>query len=186
MKKTASAPAKNPKAIKIKRFEERVLPCKHVFNATERLDLGNKLAAAMQTHSEVENQMKSIVADYKSKMKTIATEGDQFAARIRDGYEMREIKCIVHFNMATDEKGKPVKKQGVKRIVNAASKEFVRDEPMSPSDLQSEMFERDKLERESKEAKAKKKASETPAGDKPLNAPEIPEKGEKASTAATA
>lgn len=178
--------AKKSKPLKMKRFEKRTLPCKHVFDATERLDIGSNLAAAMQTHSQVEDQMKSLVADYKAKMKMIATEGDQFAARIRDGYEMREIECIVYFNTATNEKGKPVKKQGVKRIVNARTKEFVRDEPMSPSDIQSEMFEKDKLERESKAAKAKKVSPAKPDENKPLNPIEVPKPGEKTSTAASA
>jgi hypothetical protein len=47
------------------------------------------------------------------------------------------------------------------------------------------MFERDRIERESKAAKAKQKP-EKGDGEKPLNAPEIPKDGESASTAATA
>jgi hypothetical protein len=198
---TLAAKAKKPKVAKIKRFEKRTLPVRHVFDANERLELGNLLAAAMQTHGHVEDQMKSIVGDYKARLKTISVEGDQYAARIRDGYEMREIECIVHFNTATNERGKPIKKLGMKRIVNASTKEFVRDEPMTPADLQSEMFEKKKLEAESRAAKERskngtesgpEKGSPNVSGErrpdaKALNSPEIPKPGEPpASTAAKA
>lgn len=189
MSKKNAAKSKKPKAIKVKRFEERQLPCKHVFDAAERLELGNKLAAAMQTYAEVEAQLKSISADYKAKMKNITTEKDQYAARIRDGYEMRELKCLVYFNTATVD-GKPKKKQGTKRIVNAVTKEFIRDEPMSQADLQAEMFTEEKIKQESKAAKAKKAAKEpnisgAPTKDAALNSPELPKEGGTTSTAAT-
>lgn len=141
----------------------------------------------MQTYGEVEDQMKVMVSDFKNRLKAIAVDRDQFAARIRDGYEMRDIRCLVTFNTATDAKGKPVKKQGMKRITNASTKEFIRDEPMSPSDLQAEMFAEDKLKAESKAAKARK--SPNVSGERKsdaLNSPEIPENGEVTSTAATA
>lgn len=192
---TLAAKPKKARSVKVKRFEKRLLSVKHVFDERERLDLGNKLATAMQTHGEVEAQMKSITGDYKSRLKMIATEGDQYAARIRDGYEMREIECIVHFNMATNERGKPVKKLGMKRVINATTKEFIRDEPMTQADLQAEMFEKKKLENDSKLAKERAKSSQTEsppaqppadAKDKALNQPEIPnEPGGKSSTAAT-
>lgn len=200
-KSTLAAKPKKAKPHRIKRFEKRTLAVKHVFDQSEKLEVGNKMTAAMQTFEEVENQMKSISADYKARLKMIGTEVDQLANKFRDGYEMREIDCTIHFNMATNAHGKPIKKLGMKRIVNTATKEFVRDEPMSQADLQSEMFEKKKIEDESRAAKDRaKNGTDTPpekgtpnvSGErkpdpKALNSPEVPKPGEPpASTAAKA
>lgn len=196
-KSTLAAKPKKAKPHRIKRFEKRTLAVKHVFDQTEKLEVGNKMTAAMQTFEEVENQMKSISADYKARLKMIGTEVDQLANKFRDGYEMREIDCTIHFNMATNAHGKSIKKLGMKRIVNTATKEFVRDEPMNTADLQSEMFEKQKIEKESKDAKERakngtdakpEKGSPNVSGErKPsMNSPEVPKPGEApTSTAAT-
>lgn len=188
MKKT-DKPNKPKKAKAPKnRSEERTLACKHVFSSIEKLEVCDKMTAAMQTFEEVENQMKSLSADFKARLKMLGTEVDQLANKARDGYEMREIKCLVTFNTGTDAKGKAVKKIGTKRVVDAATKAFIRDELMTQADYQTEMFEAEKLKRESQAAKDKSNgAPAEPATEKPLNSPEMPTASEaQKSTAATA
>jgi hypothetical protein len=208
-KKTAKAKAPRQRLPKASRKEEAVVPCKHVFTPDERIQVGLALTNKMSLYTDVENQKKVTVKDYDSKLKIIETEVGQLQAKYHDGYEMRDTKVVVHFNTRTNPDSKKAEKyQGQKRIVRADNGEWVRDEAMTPSDLQAEMFEQRKLKEESDKAKNKATPKDTPpaepqvangmplgssgpakaaARELGLNTPAVPEQpGQTASTAATA
>lgn len=179
--------ASKPKPPKIKRAEEQVLPCKHTFSDTERIGVGEILTSKMQLFSDVTEQKKSVVKDYDARLKIIDGEIDQLRGQFHDGYVMRDMKVMVHFNRAGDPNStKIINSPGNKCIVRADTKAFIRNESMSPSDLQAELFAKKKVETAPKEAKPKnggKKKAMSEEGH--LNHPEMPANGEtSASTAA--
>lgn len=197
-KKKASK-AQKPKTPKIRKFEEAMLDVKHEFTTTERDDIARDMAARMTTRVQLEDTLKSISADYKAKMKLIDAEISDRHNKFTVGHEFRPTPVIVHFNKASDAKGKAIKKKGWKRIVRKDDGAFVRDEQMTPSDMHVELMDRRQIEEASKLAKEKKNkpAELTTAGSEALakgdvshsqtlNTPEMPLKaGEKTSTAAT-
>ncbi len=178
MKKTDSKSrvpkATKPKGPRIQLTKEALLDVRHEFTDTEKVELGLKLTSAMTTRANVLEQKKSMAKEYDSKVKIFDIEIGGIHTRIHDGCEFRPTKCVVHFNKATRD-GKVVTMPGTKRIVRADTGAHVRDEPMSPGDLQDELFEIE----QAKKAEQPKKES---AG---LNSPEVPAPGETTSTAAT-
>lgn len=151
---------------------EMNMPVRFVFTDPERLELSRDLVSKMTTYQSIEDQAKTIAADYKAKLKLVESEVSVLQNKLSNGYEYREAPVVVHYNTCTDAKGKAIPRPGFKRIVRKDNGELVKDEPMSPSDLNAELFQQQEMER--------KKKDPEPKG---LNTPVIPESG-SASTAA--
>lgn len=163
---------------KISKVEERIMDVKHTFDSKEKEGLSVELVNKMTTRSQLEEQRKSVDAEYKGKIKLLDAEIGVNHSKLTNGYEYRQKPCMVAFNTGTDGKGKPCPRPGWKRITLKETGEFLKDEPMTPTDLNAELFEQKKIEEESKKAKAAKTG---------LNQPEIPtEPGKETSTAAKA
>lgn len=163
---------------KISKVEERVMDVKHTFDSKEKEGLSVELVTKMTTRAQLEEQRESVNSEYKSKIKLLDAEISVNHSKLTNGYEYRQKPCMVAFNTGTDAKGKPCPRPGWKRITLKETGDFLKDEPMTPTDLNAELFEQKKIEEESKRAKDAKNG---------LNQPQVPEKaGEKSSTAAQA
>lgn len=167
---------------KAKMKQEQKLDCRHDFTKDEHISLSEDLTRKMTLRSELEEQMKSVASDYKSRLKIITAEIGHVHGKLTSGYEMRPIQCMVHFNSGWDGK-KLVKKPGMKAIVRLDSKAFVREEPMTQFDLQSELFEQKKLDTADVKAKEAKPKRKKDAADAPMNPVDITQSGSTAATA---
>jgi hypothetical protein len=201
MKKNATKQPKEkkPRVPKAARRIDVVMPCKHTFTQDERIAVGDDMTSGMNLYTTVEDEKKRLVKDYDNRLKEIEARVNTLKDKFRDGYEMRDTKVTVHFNTRT-EKGKAVKCPGTKRIVRADNKVHVRDEPMTPSDMQAELFQQQQDNKKS-DTPLVDKARSLPnepmktdpgwsaaakATEAHFNTPQVPDGGGTASTAATA
>lgn len=69
--------------------------CKYEFSSEERGNIAETLAIKTQELEEVEAEKKSVVANFKEKLETVQMEIKSAARKYKDGYEMRNIECIV-------------------------------------------------------------------------------------------
>lgn len=155
-----------------------MLDVQHTFSVPERDALARDMAAKMTTKSQLDEMLKSISADYKSRIKLIEAEISNIHNKFTVGHEYRPTPVVIHFNKAKDGRGKLASKKGWKAILRKDNGEWVRDEQMTPADFHVEMFDQRKIEEASREAKAKESSH--------LNSPDVPEGGGVTSTAATA
>lgn len=123
-----------PKTPKPKKKESPIIETintKHDFSDSEKLDLGSSLTEAMQEANELADQLKTIQADYRSRIQSSKAKIAELSNKLRTGYDMRPTRCRVVFNGKT----------GRKRYFLADSKKavLVVDLPMTPSDYNREL-----------------------------------------------
>jgi hypothetical protein len=122
-KKTEQQP--NPKPFEPKRIFDSI---RYPFSEAEIRQLGADLAHATREAIDIERAKKVAMAAIAADKKDIESKCASLSLKIENGYEMREMECIVHF-------GAP--RSGRKEIFRADNGEFVRDEPMTPEEMQA-------------------------------------------------
>ncbi len=96
----------------LKNVEERYL--RYDFTAVEIHDLSMKLANKIQDKSNIEDEKKSIVSQYKSQIDAIDAELSSVSSKVANGYEMRKVECQIDYH-------KP--EQGKKTIIRKDTNE---------------------------------------------------------------
>ena len=72
---------------------------KYYFTDDERSEIGIALANKNQELRELEDQKKSVMSDYSSRMNVTKEEINQASNKVASGYEMRGINCIIQYHL---------------------------------------------------------------------------------------
>lgn len=89
--------------IENEKVEYEMRMCKYEFDESELSNVARKLADKTQEADEVERQKKSAMATFKEKSEAIGSEIATAARLYKDGYEMRNIECVVERDFETGE-----------------------------------------------------------------------------------
>jgi len=103
---------------------------KYAFTHDELHQKGVDLARMNSEMLSLDNEKKSIVADFKAKIEGKTAEIELVSNHINNGYEYRRIECEIRFNDPN---------AGFKTIVRKDNGEVVRKEPMTEDELQYEL-----------------------------------------------
>lgn len=101
------------------------IQAQHKFTTEERENLTAILIRTMDDLEHLDAQLSSVKKDFNSRIERVELERDEAHRKLKDGFEMRETKAIVHFHTPA---------RGRKTFINADTFEFIRDEPMSADD----------------------------------------------------
>jgi hypothetical protein len=100
--------------------EKRAL--RYDFTAKETHDLSLTLAAKTKEFQAVEEEKKTVVSQYGSKLKEIKASCNRLSNLVADGYELRDIECEVQYHTPT---------QGKKTIIRKDSNKTTAVETMT-------------------------------------------------------
>jgi hypothetical protein len=100
--------------------------------AEELQDRGQQISTAMVRYDEVEEAKKAANAEASEEMKGLRAKMSELAHVIRKKAETRPIECVVRFHTP---------EVGVKRIIRKDIGEIVRDQPMTESERQNNLFD---------------------------------------------
>jgi hypothetical protein len=103
---------------------------KYQFTELELKEKATQLARECREMEEVENEKKQINSDLKSKLDGHQAKISNLSNNINNGYEYRYIDCEVVLNKPID---------GEKQIIRKDTGELVKQEAMTPSELQEEL-----------------------------------------------
>lgn len=101
------------------------------FTAEELEQKGQELSSAMLHYDDVESKKKEATTTFGDELKSIRGQMRGLSNAIRKKGETRPVECVVNFN-------NPV--IGLKRIVRADTGELVREEPMTSTERQQNLF----------------------------------------------
>jgi len=96
----------------------------------ERLKFGGELADANQAHIEIDADKTEAMADFKVRLSTLEAEIVRLCRIVRDGYELRPIKCEMRFD---------VPDIGRVSIIRLDNEEIVTERAMSEDELREAM-----------------------------------------------
>jgi hypothetical protein len=102
------------------------IPAKHVFNDTEKLELGQKLAQVNQKIAQTEDEKKRVMSDYKARLDAAQADANLLSANLTNGYDTRPTECSVDFSPDTK----------TKRYYRVSDGSFVYETGMTTSDFQ--------------------------------------------------
>lgn len=106
---------------------------KHLFSDKEIADLARQNSSNSLRLGELKMQLSSVKKDYGSKIETVTTEISRLFNLISSGFEMQEEEALVVFH--PKEKIKKFYSRPVP-FKEGEVGEFIREEPMQPSDFQ--------------------------------------------------
>jgi hypothetical protein len=101
---------------------------KYTFTQNEIRELGEALAREAQTVFDLREQKSSVTAALGAQIKAANGRVAELTNRINNGYELREVECMVLMETP---------RPGMKRIVRMDNNEPLRDEAMSQQEMQS-------------------------------------------------
>lgn len=110
-----------------KDFTYATIPAPYRFTTEEQAELGKKIALRMRERADLEEQLGSIKADYKSKLESCDLSQSSLARKIQDGFEMRDTEVVIHFNSPAP---------GRKSIYDRQTSNFIKEEEMDYDDKQ--------------------------------------------------
>jgi hypothetical protein len=93
---------------------------------------GESLSSVALQYDKVEDEKKAATKEFSDELKGLRGEMRKLSIVIRQKKETRSVLCAVDFHSPTN---------GIKRITRLDTGEFVRDEPMSAQECQSNLFE---------------------------------------------
>jgi hypothetical protein len=99
-----------------------------MLTADELYRAGQDLAAATREAIASETEKKAAQAGYKARTEEAQARAAALSLKITQGYEMRDLDCVVYFSMP---------RAGMKQIVRPDTGEVVREEPMTEKELQA-------------------------------------------------
>jgi hypothetical protein len=103
---------------------------KFEFTAEELQELGRECAQITQDVNDLKGQAKSVASDYKAKVDQKESARNVVANKINNGFEMREIECVVEFDPEVSRK----------RYHDANTHELLKTADMTSADFQMRMF----------------------------------------------
>jgi len=103
---------------------------KHILSREEKLEIADELAQAIQKQKMVEDEKSIYMSDYKAEMKKCDTKVADLSRKINNGFEMRPTEVLVAYDSP---------QPGWKRIVNLSTSEVIREELMTPEELQQKL-----------------------------------------------
>ena len=77
--------------------------CSYHFTDDEMVEIAKDLAIKTRLIPEIESNAKTAAAQFKEQLLAAKQEQDKAARKYNDGYEMRDIECIVERNFETGE-----------------------------------------------------------------------------------
>lgn len=89
--------------IKSTKVEYKKVWCAYSFSTDEMVEIAKELAIKTQLIPEIENNAKKAAAQFKEQLLNAKSEQDTAARKYKDGYEMRDIECIVDRDFETGE-----------------------------------------------------------------------------------
>ncbi|HEY6272606.1 MAG TPA: hypothetical protein VIX19_11520 [Terriglobales bacterium] len=101
---------------------------KYTFSGDEIRELGEALAREAQTVFDLREQKSSTVAELTAQIKQANGRVAELSSRINNGYELREVECMVMLETP---------RPGMKRIVRLDTNETIRDESMTTAEMQA-------------------------------------------------
>lgn len=72
---------------------------KYEFTPAEMLDLGRDLSAKNQELRQIEEQKKSVVAEYGSRIAIAKEQISSLSDKVASGYEMREVTVMIDYHL---------------------------------------------------------------------------------------
>ena len=102
------------------------------FTVDEKIDLGRRLAHAIQKVNTLEREKTTGLAALNSSIKDAQAEVADLSQKVAQGYEMRPTEVIVVFDTP---------RPGMKHILIAATSKFLREEEMTPEERQGQLFD---------------------------------------------
>lgn len=104
---------------------------KHILTEDEIKDYGAQLARRYSEITDLEEQKKSVTSDFKARIDSANADAGVLARKIQNGYEFKNTDCEIQWDY--DEKAVTV--------VRLDTMETVKSRPMTPDELQEEMFD---------------------------------------------
>ena len=101
---------------------------KYEFTAIELRELGDNLAQEYREAIRIENNQKRVMAEFTAAKKATAERCADLSLKIQNRYEYREFECIVQFCLPAP---------GRKTISRADTGKFVREDQMTPEEMQA-------------------------------------------------
>ena len=103
--------------------------CKYKFTPEEVAEMSAEMAQNVSTLKDAESDKKAIMSDLKGKIDGLTAQTQISANKINNGYEMRNVECLVEFDYAN----------GVVRHTRTDTWETVKTRQMTADDRQMEM-----------------------------------------------
>jgi phage host-nuclease inhibitor protein Gam len=100
---------------------------KYTFDAEEVRELGAGLAREAQHVFDLRSEKANVVAEYAASMKAAEKRVADLTQKINNGYELREVECLVLLETP---------RPGMKRIVRTDNNETIREEAMTVAEMQ--------------------------------------------------
>lgn len=101
---------------------------RYPFTGDEIRDLGASLAREHQTVLDLLERQKAVAAEFAASIKAAKGRETELTVKINNGYEMREVECLVLFDTP---------RPGMKRLVRMDNPdEQVADEAMTLAEMQ--------------------------------------------------
>ena len=101
---------------------------KYTFSRDEIRELGETLARESQNVFDLRERKKASNAELGASIKSAENRVGDLTDKINNGYEMREIECLVLMETP---------RPGMKRIIRADNNEQLRDEAMTTAEMQA-------------------------------------------------
>ena len=99
------------------------------FSNEDRNRYAQELAIACHDKTSAEEEKKAVTSDFKAKIDNLQSEISKLSIKISQGWEMRNVECLVYFNNP---------EKGLKRIVRSDTGEQISVEAMDSSELQQD------------------------------------------------
>src|SRR5262245_20420079 len=100
---------------------------RYVFSPEEIRELGEALAREAQVVFDLRDQKANAVATFTAQIKAANKRVADLTTRINNGYELREVECIVMMETP---------RPGMKRIIRIDTNATVREEAMTAAEMQ--------------------------------------------------
>jgi hypothetical protein len=102
---------------------------KYPFTREEIYELGQRLAQAYRKLDDLEREKKTGLTSFSSLIKEQQKVVADLSIRVETGYEMRPAEVLVLYHDP---------RPGYKKLIVAASGEYIREEKMTPEELQEQ------------------------------------------------
>lgn len=99
------------------------------FTQEEMTEFRDKLANSIMDLSSIEDEKKSVMSDYTARINEKKAMINRVASNIRNGYEHREVKCLIHYDFT----------RRVKTFFRDDTGEQVQEEVITPDECQVEI-----------------------------------------------
>lgn len=76
-------------------IETEIRPCKYVYTTEEMGQIAERLAIKTQELESLEDEKKAVASSYKERIETCQMQMRRAARQYKDGFEMRDIECMV-------------------------------------------------------------------------------------------